>query len=232
MRVWKEGTSALLMLGVVMLACACSSSDSSGDSGGGGPGPDPSDSTPDFQVQPTEVYSGFDGTNTFHMPFAAYGAGSDLKSAVADSSVVSIEPTTFQGDPSDTGKWYMLTAKKAGKTKVTVTSGGKTKDVNVTIVGYDTSRFQAGKTRYTTADGDQPPCAQCHSKSDGPDHSPYKLAPIADNQVQLIITTGILDGFPIKNVEHGHRWTPNDDQLAGLVTYLRALPPRGFSGAP
>ncbi|WP_394836967.1 hypothetical protein LVJ94_08670 [Pendulispora rubella] len=228
----KAVTSAVLLVGAAMLACACSASDAGGEQRDAGTEPDTSGSTPDFQVQPTDVYSGFDGTNTFHIPFAAYGAGADLKATVADTSVVSLEPTTFQGDSSDTGRWYMLTAKKVGTTKVTVTSGGKIKEVSVTIVGYDQSRFQAGKARYTTADGSQPACADCHAKQDGPDHSPYKLAPIPDNQVRLIITTGILDGFPIKDVEQGHRWTPNADQLAGLVTYLRALPPRGFGGTP
>ncbi|WP_394847311.1 hypothetical protein LZC95_07570 [Pendulispora brunnea] len=228
----REVTSAVLLVGVAMLACACSSSDSGGEERDAGTEPDTSGSTPDFQVQPTELYSGYDEEHVFHIPFAAYGAGTDLKATVADTSVASIEPTTFQGDPSDTGKWYMLTVKKAGKTKVTVTSGGKTKEVSVNVVGYDKNRYAAGEARYNSADGSQPPCAECHSKKDGPDHSPYKLAPIPDNQVKLIITTGILDGFPIKDVQQNHRWTPNDEQLAGLVTYLRALPPRGFSGTP
>jgi hypothetical protein len=58
------------------------------------------------------------------------------------------------------------------------------------------------------------------------DHSPASLASIADEEVKVIISTGILNGVPIPMVKH--QWTTTPDEMDGLVTFLRALPPKGL----
>jgi hypothetical protein len=78
-------------------------------------------------------------------------------------------------------------------------------------------------------DGSQPACTQCHDANGGIDHSPATMASSDDIAVQAIITTGVLNEHPITGVVH--KWQASDTELTGLVTYLRALEPRGFAPA-
>ena len=63
----------------------------------------------------------------------------------------------------------------------------------------------------------------------GVDHSPASLASVSDEDVAVIISTGILNGQPIM-IPGGvkHQWTTTPTEMDGLVTFLRALPPKGF----
>ncbi|WP_394822821.1 hypothetical protein [Pendulispora albinea] len=230
----------VLAFGMAMVLCACSSGSSSSPSGGGpgqggdggaDPGPDTSGSTPDLQVRPTSVYSGFDQTHTFRIPIAVYGAGKDLKVTLSDPSAATIEPAALKDPKGDDGKWYILTVKKVGQTSFTATAGGQSAQSSIHVVDYGRDRYAAGEKRYLNADGTKPACTKCHGGQDGIDHSPAALASVEDNRVETVITTGQrISGGPIPDVEQGHRWDPSEDQLAGLVTYLRALPPKNFVG--
>ncbi|HWL88447.1 MAG TPA: hypothetical protein VNO21_21740 [Polyangiaceae bacterium] len=226
-----------LAVAAAMLACACSSSDPSqsgsdglGKDGDAGTAPDTSGSVPDFLVKPSAVYSGYDGTHTFRIPIAVYGAGSDLNVTLADPSAVSVEPAALVNTSGDDGKWYMLTVKQPGQTSLTATSGGHTGQISINVVSYASDRYGVGQQRYMNGDGDKPPCTQCHGGQNGIDHSPAALASAQDNQVATVIATGqSIAGFPIQTTMN-HRWAPDETTLDGLVTYLRALPPRGFVG--
>jgi hypothetical protein len=52
------------------------------------------------------------------------------------------------------------------------------------------------------------------------------MASSDDTAVETIITTGVVNEHPITSVVH--KWQATPDELSGLVTYLRALDPRGF----
>lgn len=193
-----------------------------------GSGSDTSNSTPDLQFLPAAVYSGFDGTHPFKAPIAVYGGGDDVVVTAADPSVCDIEPTALLDPGSDRGKWFMLTMKKAGATQLTTTSGGKSATVLLTVTEYAPGRYAVGESRYTNAAGAEPACLQCHGGQAGIDHSPAALASAQDAQIEAVITTGIkVAGNPIQSTPE-HTWTPTSAQLDGLVTYLRALPPRNF----
>ena len=79
-------------------------------------------------------------------------------------------------------------------------------------------------------DANNPPCTTCHAGANGVDHSPAALGGVDDPKVTAIITTGIgTDNFPIQiGGKPGHKWSVTPDQLTGLVTYLRALDPKGI----
>ncbi len=175
---------------------------------------------------PAKVFTGSDGVHTFRAPLAVYDGRDDLAVSVADPSVVEIVKASLTNPQGDTGAYYLLTAKAAGQTTVTATSRGRTASATVSVVAYDSSRYAAGETRYTAGAGSDPPCTNCHGGPSGVDHSPATLSGIDDQSVATIVTTGIVNATPITAVNHA--WTLSDVERDGIVTYLRALPPKGF----
>ncbi|RYE86316.1 MAG: hypothetical protein EOO75_15870, partial [Myxococcales bacterium] len=111
---------------------------------------------------------------------------------------------------------------------LTARSRGKSVSSTLTVTEYAASRFDVGKTRYEndSAEGERA-CASCHQKPDGADHSPAAISAASDSAVKAVIRTGVdLGQSPIRSVDH--RWKADAATLDGLVTYLRALPPRGY----
>jgi hypothetical protein len=47
-----------------------------------------------------------------------------------------------------------------------------------------------------------------------------------DELAKTVITNGIKGGVPITKLDH--KWEATSEQLDGLVTYLRAIDPRGI----
>ena len=239
--------SALVLaaaLGAVALpACSSTSATDGGTTDGGtlpvsdaetvndtGTSPVP-DATPDLQMRPEISYSGFDGTRTFTVPFAVYGSGADLKITASDPTAVDIKPATLANPQGDDGKYVLLTMKKAGNFTISAETGGRKVSSQLVVAAYPTARFAAGDARYKTgfAPKSEPACTQCHGGATGIDHSPASLASVPDEEVAVIISTGILNGQPI--VIPGavkHQWTTTPTEMDGLVTFLRALPPKGF----
>lgn len=231
----------------VAAAAACSSSGdggaSSSSSGGtskdGGSSGAPKDAdvgdggvgnVTDLTVLPDRAYTGFDGTHAYQLPVSVAGSASDLTLTASDPSAVDIKPavnTNPEADPSE--KWFLVTTKKAGSVTLTARSGGKTAESKLTITAYSTARWDTGNQRYHNGEGGDPPCAQCHEKAGGPDHSPLTLSPVDDESAKTVITAGIVNNIPIKGVNH--KWQATPAELDGLVTYLRALPPRGIQAS-
>jgi len=175
---------------------------------------------------PSKAFTGVDGTHTFRAPFAIYHADNDLSVAVADPTIADIAAAALIDSKGDTGAYFMITAKAPGQTTLTATSGGRTASATLTVAQYDGSRYALGEKRYTNDAGADPPCTKCHGGADGVDHSPATLSGIDDPSVATIITTGIVNGTPITEVNHA--WMLSDSDRDGLITYLRALPPKGF----
>jgi len=239
---------ALVGAGLVGAGAGCSSAVTAGDGGtspqtdGAAPPSDAEtindtgtspvpDATPELQMRPEVSYTGFDGTRTFRVPFAVYGSAADLKLTASDATAVEIAPASLLNPQGDDGKYFLVTAKKAGVITMTAETGGRKVTSQLTIAAYDASRYGAGDTRYKSgfAPKSEPACTQCHSGAGGVDHSPASLASVADEDVAVIISTGILNGQPIM-IPGGvkHQWTTTPSEMDGLVTFLRALPPKGF----
>ncbi len=188
--------------------------------------------------RPNSVYSGTDGTHTFKVPVAVYDADADLTVTASDAAGITLAKTTLKNpvDPdgvTDNGKYFLITAKKAGVYTLTATSKGRSTTASVTISSYDPARYAAGKARYEAAgSGPDRPCTTCHVNGGAIDHSPAALATATDQEIGIIITTGVKPGPNVIQItsEPGtlHKWNVTDPQKDGLVTYLRSLDPRGF----
>lgn len=204
------------------------------DGGQGDSTPSPESGLGELLFRPSTLYSGIDGTHTFIAPVAVYDSDSDLTVTASDSSAVTITPAKLKMPEVDgivdNGKYYFITAKKAGTVTLTATSKGRTTTAKLTIADYAAARWQAGKTRYEKSglDADRP-CTDCHVNGDAIDHSPATMASATDQDIAVIIKNGIKPGgTPIKGVPGGHKWNATDPEVDGLVTYLRALTPNGF----
>jgi hypothetical protein len=193
--------------------------------------PPPGSTLGQLRFQPTQSYSGFDGTHTFQVPVAVYDGASDLVVTASDPSAVTITPAQLANPVSpdgltDTGKYFLVTVQKAGTITLSAKSGGKTVTTTITAASYAADRYATGQARYASG---SPACTDCHVNGQAIDHSPAALATVDDAKVGTVITNGISPaGFPIQGVDGGHRWSVTAAELDGLVTYLRGLTPRGF----
>jgi hypothetical protein len=180
-------------------------------------------------ILPDATYSGFDDMHQYRVPIAVYGTTKPTLTA-SDPSMVSIQPTTLTNPMGDKGVWFMVTTLKAGTVTLTATTpDGQTVSSTMTITDYSLDRYAAGATRYSASMTTDPPCVNCHGGANGIDHSPSRMASATDAEVIGVIRTGILvEGSPITQVKH--QWKVTDTEAAGLVAYLRALAPRGFTG--
>jgi hypothetical protein len=189
--------------------------------------------------RPSLVYSGTDGTHTFKVPVAVYDSDTDLVVTASDPTALTLAPTTLKNpvDPNgvtDNGKYYLVTALAAGTFRLTATSKGKSTTATVTIASYAPGRYAAGEARYQSdvTTGDTRGCKSCHVNGLAIDNSPAALATATDQEIGIIITTGVKPG-PSVIVIPGqptlkHQWNVTPTEKDGLITYLRALDPRGF----
>jgi hypothetical protein len=186
---------------------------------------------------PTISYSGFDGAHTFRVPIQVQGSGADLELEAEDPSAVAITKTALLDKTGDKGRYFMLETKKAGVLTLHAKSKGQTADARVIVTNYDPSRWETGRTRYENGGGGDPACTTCHVDGRAIDHSPAAMAAVTDGEVAFIVSSGERPNHtPIGDTGcsdctaggQQHRWAATTAELAGLVPYLRALPPRGF----
>lgn len=251
--------AALCALGTAALvACSSSSSEVPGPDDGSSGGtdkdsgvtfvrdgsgydsmPSPESGLGELLFRPNVVYSGVDGTHAFKVPLAVYDSDADLAVTSSDPSALTLTKTTLKSpvDPdgvTDNGKYYMVTALKAGTFTLTATSKGRSTTATVTISDYAANRWGDGDARYNngiSALTKVRACAVCHANGAAIDHSPAALATATDQEIGIIITTGVKPGpsvIKIPNDPTPHQWDATPTELQGLVTYLRALDPRGF----
>lgn len=226
--------------------------EASGEGGENETGRGPYDSTPDpeaglgrLRFMPAVAYTGFDGEHTFAVPIAVYdGDKEDLRVTTADDGSATIAPVELEKPVSDdgvrdNGVYYFITIRRASPTiTLSATSRGRTAEAKIHVTAYDAARWVTGDTRYRTGNtsANNPPCLQCHSGGASIDHSPATMASAPDQQIGLIITSGIKPGpsyistscSSCDKAGQSHRWTVTDEERDGLITYLRSLSPRGF----
>jgi len=199
-----------------------------GGSGGAGGPVEPPDMATDY-LFPDVAHTGFDGTHVFKVPLSTNLTNVTWK--IDDPAIASITPVATPALYAEYGEtWAMVTAKKAGTTKVTATGGGKTVSSMLVVQAYTAANLAAGDKRYNTPDNptaaQRNACAGCHKLANGADHSPVVLAAYDDDDVLPAITTGVYqDGYQLMVT---HTWNLTDAEKQGIMPYLRSLPPRGF----
>jgi hypothetical protein len=193
----------------------------------------------DFLFPPV-IFTGFtDGTQVFKVPVWTDIEGNVTWSA-ADPSIVDIVPVNPPADydPELDKKeglpplqFAMITTKKAGKTTVSVSGNGKTATSEVLVRAFTSAEYTLGQTRYKTGGtGDRQPCAGCHEKADGWDHSPTWVSIVPDEEILGAIQTGeyrFEDEVWTLN-KGNHKWNLTEEEKPGILAYLRSLPPAGF----
>jgi mono/diheme cytochrome c family protein len=235
-----QGMRFVFLVALVLSGCS-NSDDTLTDAGakrvdsGNGTGleldafPDIDAANVELLVQPTQSYSGFDGTHTFQVPIAVYQYDpKDLTIAVSDPSLVDVIPATFDMAGQDNGRYFLLKTKKAGDATITVASRGKTATSTIKVLSYTTAQYAQGETRYRNAGvNGEKACSSCHEAAGGADHSPTALSSSTDQVLRITIRSGIKAGNVPTRIPH--KWTVTDPELAGLVAFLRALPARGYT---
>ncbi|GEM_PF-1230259 len=190
---------------------------------------------------PFEIHTGYtDGTQVFKVPLETDLTG-NLTWTVADPSIAEVTPVDPPADYIEAKKEFpdevpdlqfaMLTTKKPGTTTVKVSNGSKTAQSELFVRAYTAADYNVGQTRYKTGGtGNRQPCAGCHEKPDGWDHSPYWLAIVPDDEVLGAIIEGEYRWEDEKYVLNNgnHKWNLTEEEKTGILAYLRGLPPRGF----
>lgn len=201
--------------------------------------PPPSSALGKLRFMPSEVYSGNDGEHTFQIPIAVYDSDADLEVTTEDTAALEIkEAKLSKTSAGDSGKYFLITTKKAGTFTLAASSKGKTTTATVTVHSYELDSWKTGETRYKSGgDNGDPACTRCHAGGAAIDHSPATMASAKDGDLSTIIQSGLKPGpSPITGVScdgcsalaKQHRWSVSDEERRGLIAYLRSLAPRGF----
>lgn len=205
------------------------------------------DTTPTYQfgLFPNVAHSGFNSTATFKVMFAT-GATSPTWS-VGDPTIATIAPSaapTIQGVKTTGLKFAVVTILKDGQTTVSVKQGSTTLTSQLIIKAYTDADLAVGKARYENADpGSDPnrvPCASCHQKPGGVDHSPLTMAGFDDDVILGVVQNGAWPASPtgqsttsafaptgpLTGLPQGvtHHWSLTDPEKVGILAQLRSLP--------
>jgi hypothetical protein len=124
----------------------------------------------------------------------------------------------------------MITATKAGSTKLIVSAGAKKAEAPITVKAYTSAAFEVGKTRYKTGgtEANRKPCASCHEAEGGADHSPSWLAYFEDDDVLTAVQTAVYVSDKYEVNKGNHKWNLTEPEKGGIIAYLRGLPPKNF----
>jgi hypothetical protein len=196
--------------------------------------------TPTYEsgLFPKVAHSGFNSTASFKVMFATNER--NPRWTVADPSIATIAPSQAPVIPGLDTKdlsFALVTTTKAGETNVTATSGGTTLTAHLSVRDYTTEQLAVGKARYETPSDDpaRKPCASCHAKEGGVDHSPLKMAGFDDATILGVIqqatypptptgqsTTSLYaPKGPLKFTDH--KWNLTDPEKDGILAHLRSL---------
>ena len=219
---WFSLVVSAIAASVSVAGGGCSASTSGPTFSGAGSGP--------LSLAPLKTYSGYDGTHRYRVPIGVLGGGSDLQITASPASAVSFEATRLLDPEGDLSTYFFVTTKAAGEVTITASSQGKSVRAKITIVAYSAGDYPVGEARYVNGEKGDPPCLVCHGEQGGIDHSPTRLSPVTDDQAMIAILTGVEpSGDPVPTPKHS--WAVTDAEKKGLITYLRAIPPKGFANA-
>ena len=199
----------------------------------------PSASGP-LAITPTQLYTGFDGTNTFRIGAVATGA-TTVTWTLDDPTLADLQASAQE---------VTLTARHSGTTMLVVSDGSHRATVPVTVTQYTPDQHMTGRDRYTKGergmrgdggmvnipDGgfdrgggfeDRKPCTDCHGIA-RIEHGPNQCGWMTDDDLKAIILQGLRpDGSPVYDQDDSlsHHWRASD--APAVVAYIRSLAPRG-----
>ena len=205
-------------LAVFTCSLGCGSSSNAGGTDAGGASPT------SICIFPEEVFTGYDGKNTFKAPIRAYapngGALTEVTWSLGTPAVAGLVPNA--------DGTLMITAKQAGSTTITAKMGTLTASVPFEIVSYPATAHDVGDKRYHMVEGMSPACVTCHGGDAGAaDHTPTQLDADDDKGIQRSFLEGVdPEGRPLKQANH--KWEVTEEEKAGLLAYLRSLEPKGY----
>ncbi len=206
---------------------------------GGGCTEDVETPTYEYGLFPKVAHSGFNAKTTFKVMFATSAPAPEW--SVDDPSVATIAPTEApilkNVDTADL-RFALATMLKAGTANVIMTYGGRSISSALQVKEYTDDQITLGKARYETAATDpaRQPCASCHQKPEGVDHSPLKMAGFDDPIILGVIqnatypekasggstTSPYAPKGPLAFT--GHKWGLTDPEKDGILAHLRSLP--------
>lgn len=222
--------SALAVAALLVIGAGCSAADVA---------------TPTYAAGlfPHVAHSGFNKNASFRVLFATNAP--DAQWLLGDPTVATLAPSappTVAGTNVKGLYFALVTTTKVGETNVSVTAGGATVTVRLVVKEYTDDQLKVGKARYEAASTDpaRPPCASCHTKAGGVDHSPLKMAGFDDATILGVIenatypvsptgqatTSGFSPTGPLKFT--GHKWNLSDAEKDGILAHLRSLPLGGL----
>lgn len=207
----------------------------------------------DAQIWPPIVHTGFNGRDTFLAPISTNYIVDEWTSSTPQ--VVSASGYQVCGTPSIYDPAGLLAAEGPGIAQVNARSVDPAIDlfVQVMVTEYTQEDTDIGATRYNESDSNGDPlrvsCASCHEAAGGVDHTPLEmafhddealLAATVDSQYPDVCrdavgticecnTAGCENRSPGYRLLDGeHRWNLTEDEVRGIVAYMRSLRPRGI----
>ena len=194
----------------------------------------------EFGLFPSTAHSGFNAKTKFNVVYATSAPIPDW--SIDDPSIATIAETPAPSIPGvnvQKLKFALITTLKAGETTIHVSSSGRTLNAQLVVKPYSDEQLALGKTRYEapSTEAARPPCAQCHSKPEGVDHSPLKMAGFDDPIILGVIqnatypetgtsgsstTSAFAPSGPLNY--SAHKWNLTDPEKDGIMGHLRSLP--------
>lgn len=200
--------------------------------------------TPTYDVGlfPKIAHSGFNPKATFKVMFAT--SAPDPTWSISDPSIATFAPSAppkIEGTNVNDLRFILVTTTKAGEATITMRSGTTVLTAQLQVKAYTDEQLAAGKARYEapSADPARAPCASCHQKPGGVDHSPLKMAGFDDETILGVIqkatypasTTGQSSSTTSAFAPKGpltkfpeHKWNIADNERDGILAHLRSLP--------
>jgi hypothetical protein len=233
----------LLTTGAAFMACG---GDDKGDktTTGNPVGGDPTGAAGDLKLLFAPMYSAFEPTHKYQIPVIIDGQ-TGAKFEASDPSKVDVENTA-------TGA--TLTMKAAGTVTITATLGSEKGTSLLTITETTAADWEKGNARYNSGVDALPTdggsvtvanfltsrdakgaCTTCHSKTAKLfmiEHTPQQTGGFSDSELVTIFTMGSKPDNARQRTNlpeflwgSGHRWTVEEGDQKGLITYLRSLAP-------
>jgi hypothetical protein len=227
---------------------ACSSSGNNSNNGGS------CASTTALQVVFSPMYSAYDGVHRFQVPVIVNGIDpSQVTWSTSDTSIATIQADTTVGGG-------MVTVQNSGMVTITAQAGNLCGTSVLTIDSATPDEWQQGSDRYNNGilfsrqrgdmgipDGSSsmdPACTNCH----GPTamgrftdvaHTPEQIGGFSDDVLTGVMRDGVVpDGgyfdttiIPYMFWHNLHQWQFTDEDVKGVIVYLRSLTPTAQTGS-
>jgi hypothetical protein len=245
------------MISLFALLAACGG----GGGSPGGPMNSAQCTSNNLQILFSPMFTYWDGVHSFQVPAVVQGAkGTDVTWNASDTSMVSLAPDPSSGGIMITVN-NTLPGMSLGGSAVQVTisaqANGQCGTSTLTIApAVEADDWHDGAVRYNDGIDLRPAtdmgatnktaaCTNCHgaTATSGPftdvSHTPEQIAGFSDQDLDMIIRNGTVPvgGYfdsSIVSMDEWHKfhqWQMTDEELKGLLVYLRGLPPMPQKGS-